>query len=108
MVSSWQEVAARVQKHRDETIARVEPALAELDFEIPYNVTAIPRRVLTPRECEITELTVEELRARLDKGSLSAVETINAFLRRAALAQKLVCYLDVSMPVIGFRSHQFY
>lgn len=88
--ATWQEVAADRQKHRDATIALIEPAIPEIT-NIPLNTVPLAKQVLTPEEVKITESTVEELAPLLASGKLSAVTVTKAFLRRAALAQKAVC-----------------
>lgn len=92
--ASWQEVAQDRQRHRDETIAAVKPNIPEIT-DIPLNTLSLARQILTAEEIHITESTPEELQAGLTKGDLSAVEVTNAFLRRAALAQKVVCRTPV-------------
>jgi amidase len=88
--ATWQEVAANSQKHRDETIAAVEPKIPDPLAELPLNVSGIPKRLLTPEEIGITETLPEKLVSLLAKGELSATTVAKAFLRRAGLAQKLV------------------
>lgn len=88
-MASWQETAARVQQYRDSSL-RVEPPLSGIPGELPQNVTEIPRKVLSPEEFDITERSLEELLKLLASGELSSVTVTKAFLRRAALAQKLV------------------
>jgi amidase len=89
-LSTWQETAKQMQEHRDETIAAVEPKLPELPSDLPLNVTGIPKSILTARELELTESPTEDLLAVLSAGYVTSAEVIKAFLRRAALAQKLV------------------
>ncbi len=100
-MAPWQDVAASVQRHRDASIARVPgsplPAVAAADAR-PLNVTAVPRQVLTARECELTELPVEALLARYAAGTLTVEEAVGAFLRRAALAQQLVNCITELLP----------
>lgn len=90
----WQEVAREAQQHRASTIAAVQPQLPALPQPLPGNVTAIAGQVLSHRERYITSLSVNALLDALAGRSigerLRAVEVANAFLRRAALAQKLV------------------
>ncbi|RDW87467.1 amidase-7 [Coleophoma crateriformis] len=95
--ATWQEVAADRQKHRDATIAAVEPALPEIS-EIPTNTTPIAKKVLTADEIKITESTVEVLAVQLEKGEISAVEVTKAFLRRAGLAQKVTNCITELLP----------
>jgi amidase len=96
--ASWQEVAKDRQRHRDETIAAVKPNIPEI-AGIPLNTLSLARQILTEEEIHITESTPEELLAELTKGDLSAVEVTNAFLRRAALAQKAVCRISAHLVV---------
>jgi hypothetical protein len=64
-------------------------ALAE-DQGGALNVTAVPGRVLSASELEITELEPDELVRRLASSALSAVEVTAAFIKRASVAQQLV------------------
>ena len=86
----WQDIAKEAQNYRDESIAQVEPKLPELPDRLPECVVNIPAQILTPREREITETPTEVLLELLASGDHTAVTVITAFLRRAALAQKLV------------------
>jgi amidase len=85
---SWQETAKRIQEYRDGTIAQI--ATFSLPETRPLNVVGVPRKVLTEKECIITEKHVEDLAVSLATGVFTATETVDAYLRRAALAQKLV------------------
>jgi len=96
--ATWQEVAADRQKHRDATLAAIEPAIPDIPSP-PLNTVPIAKDILTPEEITITESKVEELVPLLAKGELSAVTVVKAFLRRAALAQKLVSTTRNSGPV---------
>jgi hypothetical protein len=87
--ATWQEVAADRQKHRDATLAAIEPAIPEIPSP-PVNTFLIAKDILTAEEIQVTERKVEELAPLLAKGELSAITVVKAFLRRAALAQKLV------------------
>ncbi|TGO64820.1 hypothetical protein BCON_0005g00160 [Botryotinia convoluta] len=89
-VTKWQDVASEVQKHRDATIAKVEPAIVEITEKLPRRVISLPRKYLSPEEITITEIPIEELLASLATGKLSSLAVTKAFLRRAAIAQKLV------------------
>jgi len=88
--ATWQEIAADRQKHRDATIASIQPPIPDVPTELPLNVSAIPRQLLTPEEIKITETTVEELVALLAGRKLTTTEVTKAYLRKAGLAQKLV------------------
>ena len=87
--ATWQEVAADRQKHRDETIAALEPGLPDLK-NVPLNTIPLAQEVLSPEEIKITERTVEDLAAQIAEGKICSVEVTKAFLRRAGLAQKAV------------------
>jgi amidase len=89
-LTTWQETAKQLQEHRDETIAAIEPKLPALPSELPLNVTGIPKKILTERELELTESPPEDLITVLAAGYVTSVEITKAFLRRAALAQKVV------------------
>lgn len=87
----WQEIAKEAQEHRDASIAPFATALAsETSINLPRNSTTIPRNVLLARDLQITETLPEELVKLLANGDISATDVTTAFLRRAALAQKLV------------------
>ncbi|KAM0123540.1 hypothetical protein ACHAO1_011273 [Botrytis cinerea] len=89
-VTKWQDIASEVQKHRDTTIAKVDPAIVEIIEKLPHRVISLPRKYLNPEEITITENPIEELLASLATGRLSSLAVTKAFLRRAAIAQKLV------------------
>jgi hypothetical protein len=91
--ATWQEVAADRQKHRGATLAAIEPALPNIS-STSLNTVPIAKEVLTAEEIKITESKVEELAPQLAKGELSAIVVVKAFLRRTALAQKLVTGID--------------
>ncbi|APA08836.1 hypothetical protein sscle_04g036060 [Sclerotinia sclerotiorum 1980 UF-70] len=95
--ASWQEVAKDRQRHRDETIAAVQPAIPDIT-NIPLNTLSVARQVLTPDEIKITEAKVEDLLTKLAKGELSSTEVTNAFLRRAGLAQKVTNCITELLP----------
>ncbi|RFU25584.1 hypothetical protein B7463_g10752, partial [Scytalidium lignicola] len=95
--ATWQEVAKDRQRHRDETIAAIEPAIPDV-ASIPQNTTSVAKGLLTVKEIEITETTVETLTGKLSTGELTALEVTQAFLRRAGLAQKLVNCIAELLP----------
>lgn len=86
----WQAVAKEAQEYRDQSLSIAGADFTTLSNDLPLNVTKIPLQLLTTEEIEITEQTPEKLLGRLLSGNLSAIDATNAFLRRAALAQKLV------------------
>ncbi|KAK9460872.1 amidase signature domain-containing protein [Lipomyces oligophaga] len=75
---------------RDESCAKVEPPLGPLPDPLPLNVTGVPKLVLTAEECEITETEPITLVEKIKEGKYTALQVTKAFLRRAALAQKLL------------------
>lgn len=97
--ASWQEVAADRQRHRDATIAEVSPPVPDFQpQDIPANVTDIPAKVLTEAEIAITNTNAEDLVKKLATGEWSSTAVANAFLRRAALAQKLTNCITELLP----------
>lgn len=91
----WQDVAREAQRYRDASMAVVTadfPATSGGDEsqELPKNSTDIATLTLHPRDMQITGSLPEELIRALASGDLSATDVTTAFLRRAALAQKLV------------------
>lgn len=87
---SWQESARKVQAVRDRSIEHVDPAIAALPDTHTGRVIDFPRRHLSQTEIAITESSAETLVTSLASGKLTATAVTNAFLRRAAIAQKLV------------------
>lgn len=98
--TTWQEVAAYKQKERDESIDSIPSPLPTLPAEAPLNTLPVAKDVLTADEIKITESLVEDLVPQLAKGELTATAVTKAFLRRAALAQRLVCF-----PFTSFTSN---
>lgn len=87
---SWQESARQVQAVRDLSIKHVDSAIAALPDIHNGRVIDLPRKHLSQTEIAITESSAEILVASLATGKLTATAVTNAFLRRAAIAQKLV------------------
>jgi len=87
----WQALVKKAISIRDKSLAKVEPPLPALPAKLPLNVTGIPAQILTPEEVEITEGNdATSLAAAIASGKYTAEKVARAFLRRAALAQKLV------------------
>ncbi|KAE8268990.1 hypothetical protein A4X09_0g3342 [Tilletia walkeri] len=60
------------------------------------DVMDLPRKVLPKEDVRITELSTPELLDQLASGKLSAVRCLQAFIRRAVLAQQVVnCVTDI-------------
>lgn len=88
--SSWQHVAKTAQDLRDASISRIHPSVPDVPSGLPANVTGIPKHLLTTDEVLITETSTEGLVSSLASGELASTVVVNAFLRRASIAQKLV------------------
>jgi amidase len=88
--TSWQTIAQQAQEYRDASISEIQPSIPDLPPTLPKNVLHIPATILSEAEINITESSPEDLVSALAKGALTAREVTSAFLRRAALAQRLV------------------
>jgi hypothetical protein len=80
----------------------VDPPLSPLPETLPKNVTDIANSVLIPEEIKITSYDVPELLQAIRSKEYSRETVTRAFLRRAALAQKLVCNLPSPTLSLGF------
>ena len=89
-MARWQEVAEEAQRHRDATIDSLKPPLPALPRELSHHIIEVPRRLLSQQEVAITEAPITVLLGRLANGEITATAVASAFLRRAAIAQKLV------------------
>ncbi|OTA63241.1 amidase [Hypoxylon sp. EC38] len=97
--ANWQDVAVDRQRHRDATIAEVQPPVPELHpEEISLNTTTVPSKLLTEEEIKITNTDVEDLVKKIATGEWSSTQVTNAFLRRAGLAQKLTNCITELLP----------
>ncbi|KAJ5569704.1 amidase signature domain-containing protein [Penicillium hispanicum] len=94
----WQEIAHEVQAIRDESITKIEPPLPPLSESLPSRVIDLPRSYLTQSELAITESSAEALVNSLAVGKLTSTAVTKAFLRRAALAQKLTNCIYELLP----------
>ncbi|KAB8349500.1 hypothetical protein FH972_023526 [Carpinus fangiana] len=87
---SWQEIGAAKRQDIKDKIA---PWVAGLDLptaEAQPNATKVPATVLSKDEVDITEnYSAEQLVTSLARGDLTAVQTIKAFSKRAAVAHVL-------------------
>lgn len=92
--ASWQEIAKEAQEYRDASIGRIQPIITGLPSFLPKTVLSIPATVLSPLEIEITEMPPEDLVRKLADGHVTAKTATMSFLRRAAVAQKLVRRAD--------------
>ncbi|KAL8995184.1 MAG: hypothetical protein Q9169_005043 [Polycauliona sp. 2 TL-2023] len=96
--TSWQDVAATAQELRDARISRIDPPVPDAPQDLPRNVTGIPKQLLTTNEINITEAVPEELISALASGKITSFAVVNAFLRRAGLAQKLTNCITELLP----------
>lgn len=120
--ATWEEVAADRRRHRDATIAQVQPPVpdvlelvgldptlansspqAPLANGTPRDVSYLPALVLSDEELAITSTDAEQLVSKLASGEWSAVSVVNAFLRRAALAQKLTNCVTELLPASALK-----
>lgn len=93
---TWQETAAKVQRHRDETIAAIDPPVPSIPEKLPLNVTGIHAQLLPADVVSITETAPELLIKQLAAGELSCTAVTKAFLQRAGLASRLTnCVTEV-------------
>ncbi|CZR53876.1 related to vitamin D3 hydroxylase-associated protein [Phialocephala subalpina] len=99
----WEEVVREAWEYRDASLGRV-PGISDIDGRLP-SFELLPKRsidfgsnVLEPRDIQITECLPEDLVAMLRRGDTSAVEATTAFLRRAALAQRLTNCMTELLP----------
>jgi amidase len=102
VLRSWQEIAKQAQDHRDASLAQVKPGLPDsfatlegtledVQSHLQKGVAIMAAvKILHPDDVKITEMLPERLIAALASGDLSTTEVTTAFLRRAAISQKLV------------------
>lgn len=95
---TWDEIAREAQEYRDASIDRVRPSLPQLPSPLSKNVMGVPETVLNPCEIKITQTPPEDLVVLLASGGVTAKAVVNAFLRRAVVAQKLVRTLTLMFP----------
>jgi acyl-homoserine lactone acylase PvdQ len=99
----WQEIAKEAQEYRDASLATFAqdfPTTITSDkfSDLQNDSTNVPAVVFGEQNLKITESLPEELVKLLANGELRAVDVTIAFLRRAALAQKLVRKLKLFNP----------
>ena len=95
---TWQEIAKIAQKHRDDSIRRVEPPIPETPDQLPHDRTDIPKYLLSTEEALITQTAPEDLVASIASGKYSSITVTTAFLRRAGLAQALANCITELLP----------
>lgn len=94
----WEDISKEMIQHREDTFAKVEPPIPDVPFELPLNVTGLPKQLLSEAVTSITELPTETLLSRLASGDLSSVGVAKAFLQRAGLASKLTNCITELLP----------
>jgi amidase len=92
---SWQTIA----KESQAKVVQAIPGCWRLnvdDYKSLKDVTRVPYTcgLLTEAQLKITELTATELVRQLQSRKLSAVQVLEAFAGRAAIAHQLVCLLS--------------
>ncbi|KAM6532660.1 hypothetical protein FALCPG4_005712 [Fusarium falciforme] len=96
MATNWQNISKEAQANLLQSI----PPRWRIDatsYDHLSDVTRVPLTcgLLSPRQIEITELTVTELAACIRSRTLRATEILEAFVGRAAIAHQLVfCLTD--------------
>ena len=91
--NTWEAFVQKAVAVRDKSLAKVD--IPPIPSKLPLNVTGIPAMVLTPEEVEITEAhDATSLASAIASKKYTAVTVVKAFMRRAAVAQKLVSYRD--------------
>ncbi|KAF2770013.1 putative glutamyl-tRNA amidotransferase subunit A [Teratosphaeria nubilosa] len=95
---SWRDISTKMMKHRDGSIAKVQPRIPDVPRHLPSNVTGIPKQLLSKEVIAITESKPEDLLAKLTTGKISSVAVTNAFLQRAGLASKLTNCVTELLP----------
>ncbi|UNI24721.1 Amidase [Purpureocillium takamizusanense] len=89
-VPAWQEQALRFRTVRDASMSTINTQLPDLSGDKQLaRVIGVPRLHLTQAEVHLTESAPEVLVRSLAVGRVTAKEVVLAFLRRAAIAQKL-------------------
>jgi amidase len=96
--TSWQDIAAIAQEHRDESISQLQPPIPDLPTGLPLNLTSLPANLLPKNVIEITESPAEKLLHQMATGKLTSTEVTQSFLQRAGLASKLVNCITELLP----------
>jgi predicted YcjX-like family ATPase len=97
--NTWEALVQKAVAVRDKSLAKVD--VPPIPSKLPLNVTGIPAMVLTPEEVEITEAhDATSLAAAISSKKYTAVTVVKAFMRRAAVAQKLVRHVGMKLKLI--------
>lgn len=89
---SWQEAASKAKQHCEDTLAEVPGSIPHITKELTRNVTGVPGELLSKEDLKITNQNAEQLLDSLAAQRVTSVAITTAFLRQAALAQRLVCH----------------
>ncbi|OBU00176.1 hypothetical protein VE01_01749 [Pseudogymnoascus verrucosus] len=89
---------AQALHFRDASVADVQPPLFSIPNTPPKNVSRIADDILTNEELKITSFDAPELVKLIRDKSYTCEAVTRAFLRRAALAQKLVNCITELLP----------
>ena len=86
----WRDIAKDAQHLRDRSLSSFLHGVDLKLRDLPKNVTAVPDEVLTPDHVKLTNLSIEEIVSLASFRTIPVHDIIQAFLHRAAVAQKLV------------------
>ncbi|KAI0198098.1 amidase [Astrocystis sublimbata] len=90
--ATWQAIAQDRQRHRDATLAELDPPLpTSLPADV-LDTTSVPAQILTANS------DLEALISALASGKWSAQTVVRAFMRRAGLAQRLTNCVTELLP----------
>ncbi|KAI9740774.1 MAG: hypothetical protein M1818_004739 [Claussenomyces sp. TS43310] len=106
-MKSAQVLVAEALALRDASLAAIEPPLVGIPDKIPNNVCSVADDVLTPDEINITSYDVPILLRLMRDKELSCEAVTRAFLRRAALAQKLTNCITELLPQRAIERAQY-
>jgi amidase len=89
-IGDWKTTVKQKQWQLELSIRDIHPVKPALGEDLPLNVTGIPKRVLSTSELQITETPAEKLVQYIAEKKFSSLEVTRAFLKRAAVASRLV------------------
>ncbi|KAF3909248.1 Acetamidase [Dactylellina cionopaga] len=114
MSESWQTIAAERQAHREgsiDALSKLPDPIAIPNFgdpsDLPLNVYKICASQLSPKETEITTVGPAKLVELLANRTYTAVEVTRAFLKRAAIAQKLTNCTTELLPALALSRAEY-
>ena len=111
VTSKLQPWEARAQDKRSRILAGVPPRFIHSSLEFsktePASVMTVPDTLLSSLEKEITALKAEEVLDAIANRKYTAVEVLDAFTHRAAIAHKLLhCCLSFLYPAARARAEK--